>query len=280
MRVGHVLIGISIILFIDHSIYGQSILKPIAASYASLNAYNIHHADVFSFVASPASLAQVKQRSAGIYGERKFLLAELSNYIAVAALPTASGNFGLKAGYAGFEAFNETQLGLAYGRKLGSKVDVGIQFSYNSIRMQGYGNAGAIGMDAGAMFHLSEKLHTGFCINNPIGTKFSKLPGEELPFIYTAGFGYETSEQFFFGLEIKKEKNLPVTVNAGAQYRVIQLLWARAGISSATSAVWLGIGLALQKFRIDITSSYHPQLGITPGLMLVFPSPSSREQED
>jgi hypothetical protein len=40
-------------------------------------------------------------------------------------------------------------------------------------------------------------------------------------------------------------------------------------MSSATSSAWFGLGLSLKSFRLDVTTSYHPQLGITPGLLLI-----------
>ena len=77
----------------------------------------------------------MKNASAGVYGERRFLLDELSLYQLAIAVPTNSGNFGVKAGYYGFSDYNESQMGLAYARKLGSKVDIGVQFNYNGIRL-------------------------------------------------------------------------------------------------------------------------------------------------
>src|SRR5262245_39344483 len=105
----------------------SQVVRPIAASYIGLGAYAIKYDDVFSFTSNQASLAQIKNAGAGIYGERRFLLNELSNYNAVIALPTQLGNFGLKGGYFGFSDYNETQLGLAYARRLGPKADVGVQ---------------------------------------------------------------------------------------------------------------------------------------------------------
>ena len=46
--------------------------------------------------------------------------------------------------------------------------------------------------------------------------------------------------------------------------------WQEQECHTATSSAWLGIGLNLKSFRVDVTNSYHPQLGITPGLLLLF----------
>ncbi len=68
----------------------QTLRRPVAAAYTGLGAYSLNHADVFSFTANQASLAQLKNRAAGVYGERRFLLSELNNYTAAIGLPTTS----------------------------------------------------------------------------------------------------------------------------------------------------------------------------------------------
>ena len=242
----------------------------MAAIYTGLGSYSINHAEVFSYTNNQASLAQMKNASAGVYGERRFLLDELSLYQLAVGVPTKSGNFGVKAGYYGFSDYNESQIGLAYARKLGPKVDVGVQFNYNGIQISSYGNSSAINFELGAVLHLTEKLHTGVHAYNPVGGKFGKNQEEKLASVYTAGLGYEASEKFFVSAEIEKEENQPVNVNAGMQYKFLPQLMARVGIATNTSNVYAGVGLSLKSFRLDIVAGYHPQLGVTPGLMLLY----------
>ena len=255
--------------FYNNSI-GQTVRRPVAALYTGLGAYSIDHADVFSFNNNQASLAQLKNASAGVYGERRFMLDELSLYQLAIAIPTNSGNFGVKAGYFGFSEYNESQMGLAYARKLGTKVDVGVQFNYNGVQISGYGNASAINFEIGTIFHLTDRLHAGVHVYNPVCGKFGKNQEEKLASVYTAGFGYEASDKFFVSAEIEKEEDQQVNVNAGMQYKFIPQLMARAGIATNTSNVYAGVGLFLKSFRLDVVASYHPQLGVTPGLLLVY----------
>lgn len=248
----------------------QVLRRPLAAAYTGMGAYSINHVDVFSFTANQASLAQLKNSAAGVYGERRFLLSELNNYTATIGLTTNSGNFGVKANYSGFSDYNETQLGLAYGRKMGNKVDIGAQINYQSIRINSYGNASAVSFELGTILHLTDKLHAGLHATNPVGGKFGKDQQEKLSSVYSFGIGYEASDKFLVSAEIQKEEDQPVNVNAGVQYKFIPQLLVRAGMSSATSAAWLGLGLTIKSFRLDVTTSYHPQLGITPGVLMLF----------
>jgi hypothetical protein len=248
----------------------QTVRKPMAAIYTGLGAYSYNHVDVFSFTANQASLAQLKKASAGIYGEKRYMLDELSLYQLSVAVPTNSGNFGFSAGYYGFSEYNESQFGLAYARKLGEKADLGLKFNYNSIQISGYGNTSAINFEIGSIFHLTEKLHAGVHAYNPVGGKFGKSQDEKLASIYKVGFGYEASPKFFVSAEIEKVEDRNVNVNAGIQYKFLPQLMARGGITSATSTAYFGAGLFLKSFRIDVTAAYHQQLGITPGLLFLY----------
>ena len=181
---------ILLFLSIHFIITGQTVRRPVAAIYTGLGAYSKDHIDVFSFSNNQASLAQMKNAAAGIYGEKRFMLNELSLYQFAIAVPTNSGNFGIKAGYFGFSDYNESQMGLAYARKLGSKVDIGVQFNYNGIQASGYGGATAINFEIGTVFNLNDELNAGIHVYNPVGGKFGKNAEEKLVSIYTVGLGY------------------------------------------------------------------------------------------
>ena len=247
---------------------GQALRQPVSAVYIGLGAYSTQHNDVFSFTNNQAALAQVKNAGVGVYGERRFLLTETSVYSAALAIPSGLGNFGVSIKYLGFKNFNENQLGLAYGRSLGKKVDIGIQFNYYGYRVPSYNSASTVNFEIGALVHLTDQLTAGVHVYNPVGGKFSKTD-EKLTSAYKFGLGYDASDRFFISAEFVKEEDYPVNLNAGLQYRFASQFFARAGIASATSVSYAGVGVAWNNFRLDISGSYHPQLGISPGLLLI-----------
>jgi hypothetical protein len=246
----------------------QTLRQPISAVYLGLGAYSTRHQDVFSFANNQASLAQIKNTSMGVYGERRFMLEATTMYTASVAVPSNLGNFGLNIKYSGFKNFNENQIGLAYGRKLGSKVDIGVQFNYYGYRVPSYNNASTVNFEVGAIVHLTDKLNAGLHVYNPVGGKFLKSD-EQLTAAYTFGLGYDASDRFFVSAEIVKEEEFPVNLNAGMQYNFDKRFFARAGIASANSNGYLGFGVSFGNFRVDVSGSYHPQLGVSPGLLFI-----------
>lgn len=254
--------------YIVHPAFSQTLREHISAVYLGLASYSNVHTDVFSFTNNQASLVKAKFAEAGIYSERRFLLTETTVYDAAIVLPSKSGNFGINLVYSGFANYNETQFGLAYAVSLGPKIDIGAQVNYYGYRIPAYENDNTVDFEIGAIAHLTNKLNAGFHVYNPIGGKFFKS-NEKLTAVYKFGFGYDVSTAFFVSAEIVKEENFPASVDAGLQYRFAKLLFARVGVVTGTSTPYAGVGVAWDVFRIDISCSFHPQLGISPGLLFI-----------
>ena len=259
-------IGVSLLLV---SGYAQSVRYPLAARYTAMGAYSKNFADVLSTTSNQAALVNIRAISAGVYAEKRFFLKELNVYSIGICLPISFGVLGMSAKSFGYSEYNETQIGIAYGKALGN-IDIGIQFNYNSFRIPGYGNDDVLNIEVGSLFHISEQLYAGIHVFNPTGVKFGNNNNEELASVYRAGLGFEASKKVFLCAEVIKEEDKPVTINAGFQYAFAEKLVARLGLFSETTTLYFGIGFQWNQFRMDITSSYHPQLGFTPGLMLLF----------
>ncbi len=256
-------------LFLVNYITGQALRRPLAASYIGSGAYNKNHIDVFSFSSNQAALVQIKDAGFGFYSERRFLLSETNLFSAVFALPTKQGNFGFQADYLGYKNFNESQFGIAYARSLGEKLDLGIKFNYYSFRIPGYQNSSAINFEIGAIVHLTEKLHAGIHFYNPVGGFISKTKDEKIGAVYKFGIGYETSENFLISAEIVKQEDFPVNVNVGVYYNFAKQFFAKVGIATENESPYAGAGVFWNNLRLDVSACYHPQLGISPGLMLI-----------
>jgi hypothetical protein len=257
-------------LFFYFKLQAQSLRHSISMPYINLGAYSTKQIDPFSFTSNQAALAQVKDAGVGVYGERRFLLAENSVYGLALAIPTTKGNFAVQVNYAGFANFNEQKAGLAYARSLGSKVDIGVQFNYYGYKIPAYANASTINFEAGAIVHVTEKINAGVHVYNPVASNIGKTGDEKLASAYKFGVGYDATDNFYFSTEIVKEENQPVNVTGGVQYHFKKQFFARAGFRSDNNTGFAGIGFMVNNFRIDVASSFHPQLGISPGILLVY----------
>ncbi len=260
-----------------NQLWAQALRYSLAQPYISLSAYSVQQNDALSFTGNQAALAKTKHAGIGVFGERRFMLKETSVYTLGAAVPTRLGNFGIQINYAGFKNFRENKIGLAYARKLGKLVDVGVQFNYYGYSIPSYGKASAINFEIGAMFHLTDKLNAGIHVYNPVGGKIGKGSDEKLAAAYKVGLGYDASDKFFISSEIIKEEDKAVNVIAGLQYQFARQFFAKAGFISESGSAYAGAGVGWKNLRLDISSSYHPQLGFSPGILLIMHFKSKTE---
>ena len=251
-------------------VQAQFLQENPVSSYTGTGAFHPSHADPFSFVLQPAALARAGNLSAGISGERGYGLKELSHYRFVATVPVASGGFGLQGAFSGFPGYSENMFSLGYGRMAGEKLSLGLNFSYQQMRVPGYGAAGILGAEAGVLIQLTKELYSGVRVKNPMAGHYGKDRQEKMPALYAAGFGYAPSSLFYISTEFRKTDKQPVNIALALQYRPLPVVLLRAGMETATSVFQAGAGFQLKQCRLDLFSSFHPQLGITPGLQVLF----------
>jgi hypothetical protein len=238
--------------------------------YTGTGAYSQSQTDLFSGFHQTAALASLKVPAAGVTGMRPYLISALSRYQIQVAFPVSSGVMGLKGDLRGNAGYREQQVGFSYARKLGAKLSTGLCFTYNSIRIDGYGQAAMPGVEAGLILHVTNELHTGIQLINPVSGKWGIGKKEPLPAVYVFGLGYEASSVFYCSAEIIKEEEQPASVHVSFQYKPITRLLLRAGMGTGTSVTWAGAGFQLSRCRFDLFVSFHPQLGFTPGTGILF----------
>ncbi len=258
----------------------QMLRSSLPVNYTTVGTYSQHFTDVFSFTKNQASLARVKNIATGIYSEKRYLLQELKELSAAMSFPCLQGGVGIAADYTGVSNYNQSHAGLAYGKSLGAKIDLGVQFNYNHISLAGYGGATAMNFEIGTIFHITDKIQSGCHIYNPVGGKFGKNSGEKLSSVFSLGLGYEASEKLYIGSEIIKEENQPVDFNVALHYAFEKQFFIRGGISSAVGNYYAGAGIFWKNIRLDMAADWHPKAGLTPSLVLIFIlSKNTPEQE-
>lgn len=250
--------------------HAQTLRVPASSSYQLLNAYSLNQMDVFSFTHNTAALAKQKYFSAGVFGENRFLTEALNYYNLAAAVATPKGNFGLQANYFGFSNFNEYQLGLAYARPVGKNLDLGVQFNYYGYRVPMYAPGAAVTFEVGAIGRLSDVVSAGVQIYNPVGGYLSKKSDEKLSSSYAFGIGYEPTEQVIVSATVEKEEGRKLNVTGGISYQFDRQFFARAGIRTENNMPFGAAGIAFDELRLDISASYHPRLGWSPGLRMIY----------
>lgn len=231
-------------------------------------AFNPFEADAFSVAANPSLSASLKKFTIGIYNERRYLIKGLDNYLLSAALPLKHGGLALSVKHFSSGAFRQSEAAIAYAKNLG-QVDIGAQFNYHTLSIDGYGNASAIVIDAGTVWRITDQLQVVAGIYNASGARLDKM-NEKLAYETTCAFGYKVSAQLFLLLEITKQENKPVNIRTGLQYNPANDIIIYAGMEAATGQPYGAFSFQWKHYRLLMSVRFHQQLGITPGLGLLY----------
>jgi len=139
-----------------------------------------------------------------------------------------------------------------------------MQIDYLSKAIQQYGRADAVTFELGCLLHITPQLHVGLHTFNPA---LNKLGGESLPVIYTAGAGYEVSDNFIISTSVMQQDDAAPFAAFMCEYRIMPQLSLQLGLSPQSSAT---VSFTLNSMYILLSATHHPQLGFTPNTSIVW----------
>jgi len=197
------------------------------------------------------------------------MLSELNHYTISGNVPTALGAFGIQLNYFGYTSYHDMETSLGYAKKLG-EINLGIKLNYRKVNIPIYGSKSVIIPEIGTVWHITDKLHTGLRIYNPLSYFANNDSEARFSYSYSSGIGYEVSPIVFLGVSINKEENKKIEVNTAVQYQFASMFFGGIGISSANAHAHFNLGYQYHHLRIDLNSSWDARLGISLGLMLMY----------
>jgi hypothetical protein len=258
-------IGISF-LFLPITLLAGNEHLPVGARSAGMAHSSVTLSDHWSLFHNQAGLGRLKEISAGVYYENRFLVNTLSTGSLALAMPTKSGTFGLSVYTFGLSNYRESKFGLAYGRMLGEKISAGLQLNYLSTLLpEAYGKYNGFTAELGLQALLTDKIILGAHIYNISRAKLTDKNGlEYVPTVIRIGMMYKVSSKVFITSEFQKDIDHPIVFRAGTEYQPNEKLFLRIGIASNPGNYSFGFGYKMKTISLDIAASYHQILGFTP----------------
>lgn len=216
-------------------------------------------------VFSNAALLPDDQKRVSFYGYRYAGISEITDVAASFIFPSNAGTFGTGLHRYGFDLFNENRFLLSYKNNL-DRFHYGATVSYTHVfQGEGYGSAGAVGVDLGLAALITDELWFGARATN-INRPAYGSTDEELPRELAAGLSYRLSSIAFFTAEVVKDVKFPLSVRGGIEFEVFRSLFARAGITTEPSTYSGGFGYQAETWEINLALQQHDPLGLSPAI--------------
>lgn len=255
---------------------------PAGGRSSALGSSSVALNDFWSVHLNPAGLADYNHLSFGAGFENRFLLSELNHRAIALILPVKPGVFAINYNRFGYDAYNETRAGLAFGKKFGDRIAAGVQFDYLRKEVgENYGNRSLFTFDVGLRSKITDKVILGVHAFNPVSVKLEKAFGERIPAIYRFGISWHFSDEIMVTAETEKSGHYKLLVRGGIEYKPAEKAAVRIGYSTIPSVTGadgfaiaslysFGFGLNLNKLTIDLAASVHQVLGWSPTVSLVY----------
>lgn len=257
-----------LLLAVSLSSYAQNSIATSARS-AGMGGTGLTFQDANSAFSNQAGLATVENLGGLVTAESRFARSPINTFAGAFILPSKFGAFGLTLQHYGVETFNQQKIGLAYARKLSKGLSIGAQFDFINVSIPSYGSKGAVTFEAGLQATITKELRFGVHVFSPTNIDFTE--DLSVPTIYRAGLTYLPSSKTYLTLELEKDIDFPTRVRMGVEYRFIESFFLRVGAATAPTLISVGIGIQVPTgLGIDITSSYHQILGVTPSISISY----------
>ena len=258
------------LFFVFYS-YSNNDNYPTGARSAGMGNSSVTLFDVWSTHHNQAGLARIEKPTIGFHHENKFIVKEYALQSLAFVLPTKSGNFGLSLSYFGYSKYNESKIGLGYGKKLGDKISIGVQIDYfNTYISENYGSKGTALGEVGILAEPMENFFVGVHVFNPTMSQVADYDNERIPTIFKIGLGYKFADNLFISGETEKDIDFSPVFKVGVEYMMMDDFYLRAGISTNPIQNSFGIGYVLNKLKVDVAFSLHQVLGVTPHFTVVY----------
>lgn len=226
--------------------------------------------DVFSIQNNPAAMGMAEHAGIGLSTQSFFMVEGGLNAIyGTGILPTRkSGTLGMSLHYTGDATFNQTKIGLGYGRKLADVISVGIQLDYVGTQITETGSGQAFTFDIGVLYKPTKNVSIGAKAFNPVRVENGMENPEPLPALINAGISWKLSDKVIICAEGEQEIEQALRMKTGIEYHIVEVLYLRGGYISNPSMFCTGFGLQLKTFQLDAAVQFHQQLGASPSIGL------------
>lgn len=237
--------------------------------------------DVWSSRNNQGNLGFLRKTEVGAFCENRFFVKELTQSGFVAVIPIKKGTFGFNYSSLGYQLYRESQASVCYGLTLNNYIGVGISLDYLNTKIAdiyGHSNAltGSIGLTAKILPQIIISSH----IYNPFRTHITNYNHEKVPTIFKIGAQYIFSSKVFIVGEAEKTSAQKMNIKAGIEYSPSNLLFIRVGGASYPTQASFGIGVNYNGLKIDVSSSYHSVLGLSPQIGLSYKFGKDHSKQD
>ena len=221
---------------------------------------------------NPASLGFVS-RPTILLGHRYFFnQPDINLQTLQMAFPIKKHGLAVALGHFGIEgAYRDLMMGVYYAKCFGPDLSIGIGLKRQHLFIPAYVDEESYFLDFGAQYRISEKLFLGVLLEqlNLSGNRYQVQ--DYLQSNFGAGLYYLFDKQLGFAFDVAYNRISGMFFKSGLEYYLVPDHFSlRLGLISKDLIPASGFGISRNRFSLDLGSSFHPRLGMSPQIDLSY----------
>jgi len=225
--------------------------------------------DIWNLQANPSAIISIKKPAVSLNYIKHLFSNEVSTQGFVAVIPFRNNFIGASFQRYGFSEYFESKAGFAYAKKFGEKLSFAINGNYHQVRIHNYGASNGFSIDFGALYQFNKEFAVGAFVSNLSKQKFNSAEVLiEIPTSLNIGASYFASDKVLIATSISKNLSHSIDVSLGIDYKIIDLLSLRGGLSAKPFKQYAGFGLNYKKLLFDMATTYDANLGYAPQIAI------------
>jgi len=247
-------------LNVVHAVFEDQEIDPKSSSLG--NAYLSLSDNSNSVFLNPAGLSFLSKAQAYLGYSNAYGLAELSQTSLSLAHPKKFWALGLGLSVFGKADFYQEKIGVISGAyKFRDKFAIGLSLKYLILTTTAnYPDLKAVSLDVGFRYRVIEKVELGGVVKN---FNQPKLAGDKIPLNYNLSLAYLPMREIALFVGYYDESDFKSQIRIGQETFLNKNLAIRLGFQFQPSRYSLGLGINLEKFKLDYAYFNHPVLDVT-----------------
>ena len=264
------------VFYVSASSYALNEPTGIGAKCKGMGGVSVAVIDFWAMQNNQAIMPFYEKMAVGVYYDNRFLLKETSTASVGFVFPATKKNdyFGFSLNHYGGKNFGNLQAGFAYSKSFAKVFSFGLQFDYlyNYFGDAMYGHRSGFTFELGMYGQITPDFSLGFHVYNPARMKMITYNDvkEYIPTLLRLGMAYNFRKKCIVGFDIEKNLETKMQYLAGIEYIFADYFILRGGVRLPDFSFSLGMGTQLKKMVIDLAMSYHPQLGMSPQITVLY----------
>ena len=263
---------IILLLIICKALYGavtgQYAYHPVSVPFSFSAKAGAHFTNAVNAACNPSLIPNIKNIQAAFYAEKKYL-TDINELLLTVCAPFSNNGVSLVFKHFGNSFFSENVIGLGYGKKIAA-LNAGILFQHVRVNIAGSESVSIIRAGIATSYEVDENVFVGFTIMNPnlfAKTKDVKLHAASS---FSLMLGWEATADVYTGLEFLKGEGQPLSLIFALQYRIKENFTCALNWNTFNHQPFASLSWVQQHVEIEAGCSYHPILGSSPSLAIIY----------